>query len=221
MNYLIHQLLSDEITESIVKGVLEEKASWEDGKTTAGSHAKAVKNNLQLNKSSISAVQNSKKIVQAITSDQLVKSFSLPRKVHGVMFTQSSVGQGYGSHVDNPYMSTGRSDLSFTVFLSEPGSFEGGELCIQTINETKEIKLKKGEIIIYPSTSLHSVNTVTKGKRLVCVGWIQSYVSNNDDRNYLFSLDAGSRGLLAKYGRSNELDLVFQSYSNLLRRLGD
>ena len=137
------------------------------------------------------------------------------------MFTKSLPGNGYGMHVDNPYMPSGRSDLSFTLFLNEPENYEGGSLCIQTINETKQIKLSAGEMIIYPSTKLHSVSQVEKGERFVCVGWIQSYVQNNEDRSFLFGLDAGAKGLLAKHGRSDELDLIFQAYSNLLRRLGD
>ena len=76
-------------------------------------------------------------------------------------------------------------------------------------------------MIIYPSTQLHSVAEVKDGERHVCVGWIQSYVQNNEDRNFLFGLDAGAKGLLAKHGRSDELDLIFQAYSNILRRLGD
>ena len=137
------------------------------------------------------------------------------------MFTQSLAGHGYGSHIDNPYMPSGRSDLSFTLFLNAPKDYEGGELCIQTINKTEKIKLSAGEIIIYPSTQLHSVAEVKEGERHVCVGWIQSYVQNNEDRNFLFGLDAGAKGLLAKHGRSDELDLIFQAYSNILRRLGD
>ena len=137
------------------------------------------------------------------------------------MFTRMLTGQGYGDHVDNPYMSTGRSDLSFTLFLSDPTEYEGGELCIQTLQENKKIKLQAGSIIIYPSTSLHSVEEVKEGERLVCIGWIQSYISNNEDRNLLFGLESGAKSLLAEHGRSPSLDLVYQAYSNLLRRLGD
>ena len=127
------------------------------------------------------------------------------------MFTQSLAGDGYGTHIDNPYMPSGRSDLSFTLFLNEPTDYEGGELTIQTIHKTEKIKLSAGEMIIYPSTQLHSVAEVKDGERYVCVGWIQSYVQNNEDRNFLFGLDAGAKGLLAKHGRSDELDLIFQA----------
>ena len=137
------------------------------------------------------------------------------------MCTKSIEGNGYGIHIDNPYMPTGRSDLSFTLFLNEPKEYQGGELCIKTINKNEKIKLSAGEIIIYPSTQLHSVAEVKSGERFVCVGWIQSYIQSNEERNFLFGLDAGAKGLLAKHGRSDELDLIFQCYSNLLRRLGD
>ena len=104
-------------------------------------------------------------------------------------------------------------DTDETFFVIE------GKIGIEFEDET--IELSAGEMIIYPSTQLHSVAEVKDGERHVCVGWIQSYIQNNEDRNFLFGLDAGAKGLLAKHGRSDELDLVFQAYSNLLRRLGD
>ena len=88
------------------------------------------------------------------------------------------------------------------------------------MNSEKEFKLNAGEIVVYPSTYLHSVKRIKNGERLVCVGWIESYVKSIEQREYLFDLDAGAKGLLAKNGRSDELDLNFMSYSNLLRLLG-
>ena len=137
------------------------------------------------------------------------------------MFTKSSQNMGYGRHIDNPFMSTGRSDLSFTISLTNTENYEGGELVIETINSEKEFKLNAGQMIIYPSTYLHSVKEVKNGERVVCVGWIESYIKSIEEREYLFDLDAGAKGLLAKYGRSDELDLIFKSYSNLLRLLGN
>ena len=221
MEYLTHSLLDKSETLEIIQRLKAETSSWQDGKKSAGSLAAKIKNNFQLDKSSRISNEIKDLILSKMISDPLVKSFSLPSIIHGVMFTKSLPGNGYGMHVDNPYMPTGRSDLSFTLFLSEPENYEGGSLCIQTINETKQIKLSAGEMIIYPSTKLHSVAQVEKGERFVCVGWIQSYVQNNEDRSFLFGLDAGAKGLLAKHGRSDELDLIFQAYSNLLRRLGD
>ncbi len=222
MEYLTHSLLDkSEALEIIQKLKGEKSSSWEDGKKSAGSHAAKLKNNFQLDKRSKTSNEIKDLVISKIISNPLIKSFTLPSLIHSVMFSKSLPGNGYGMHVDNPYMPSGRSDLSFTLFLNEGESYEGGNLCIQTINETKQIKLSAGEIIIYPSTKLHSVSQVTKGVRFVCVGWIQSYVQNNEDREFLFGLDAGAKGLLAKHGRSDELDLIFQAYSNLLRRLGD
>ena len=137
------------------------------------------------------------------------------------MVTKSSKGMKYGRHIDNAYMSSGRADLSFSIFLNEKNSYGGGELAVENINTENKFKLDEGEIIIYPSTYLHSVEEITDGERLVCVGWIESYVKSIEEREYLFDIDAGARGILAKYGRSDELDLIFKSYSNLLRVLGN
>ena len=138
-----------------------------------------------------------------------------------MMFTKSLKNMFYGRHIDNPFMSSGRSDLSFTISLTNKENYQGGELVIETINSEKEFKLNAGEILIYPSTYLHSVKEVKEGERLVCVGWIESYVKSIEEREYLFDLDAGAKSVLSKYGRSDELDLIFKSYSNFLRLLGN
>ena len=117
-------------------------------------------------------------------------------------------------------MSSGRADLSLTIFLSSKDNYQGGALCIEDFNSEEKFKLDAGEIIIYPSTYLHSVEEVSDGERLVFVGWIESYIKSIEERELLFDLDAAARSLLAKHGRSNEVDLLFKSYSNLLRRLG-
>ena len=222
MNYLIHQLLNNEEI-NLIKKELEKcsQEDWEDGKKTAGSHASMVKNNLQLNRNNEISKNIAQLINKKILSSQLIKSFSLPKIIHGIMFTKSLKNMQYGRHIDNPFMSSGRSDLSFTIPLSNKNDYEGGELVIETMNSEKEFKMNSGEIIIYPSTYLHSVKEVKKGERLVCVGWIESYVKSIEEREYLFDLDAGAKGLLAKYGRSDEIDLIFKSYSNLLRLLGN
>ena len=221
MNYLTLQLLNEEETEILIKTINDQNNLWEDGKKTAGSHASKVKNNLQLNRDTEVSKKYSQLIKKRILENQLIKSFSLPKIIHGIMFTKSSQNMGYGRHIDNPFMSTGRADLSFTISLTNEENYEGGELVIETINSEKEFRLNAGQMIIYPSTYLHSVKEVKTGERLVCVGWIESYIKSIEEREYLFDLDAGAKGLLAKYGRSDELDLIFKSYSNLLRLLGN
>ncbi len=221
MNYLTCPLLLDEEIKILKANLYSDDNEWEDGKKTAGSFASKVKNNLQLNRDSDISKKNAGFIIKKLLSNKLIKSFALPKKIHGIMFTKSSTGMRYGRHIDNPYMSSGRADLSFSIFLNQKNTYEGGELVVENINTENKFKLNEGEIIIYPSTYLHSVEEITYGERLVCVGWIESYVKSIEEREYLFDIDAGARGILAKYGRSDELDLIFKSYSNFLRILGD
>ena len=220
MNYLTHKLLNSEELEILRKNLEKDSLEWEDGKLTAGKHAAQEKNNLQLRRDSDLSIKFSGLITKKILSNELIKSFALPKKIHGTIFSKSTNGMKYGRHIDNAYMSSGRADLSFTVFLSSEDKYEGGALSIENLNSEEKFKLSAGEIIIYPSTYLHSVEEVLDGERLVFIGWIESYVKSIEEREYLFDLDAAARSLLAKYGRSNEVDLIFKSYSNLLRRLG-
>ena len=220
MNYLTQQLLNSEELEILRKNLDKEELFWEDGKQTAGKHAAKLKNNLQLRRDSNLSTKFSGLIIKKILSNELIKSFALPKKVHGTIFSKSTSGMKYGRHIDNAYMSSGRADLSFTIFLNCKENYKGGTLSIESFNSEEKFKLDAGEIIIYPSTYLHSVEEVVEGQRLAFIGWIESYVKSIEEREYLFDLDAAARSLLAKYGRSEEVDLIFKSYSNLLRRLG-
>ncbi len=221
MNYLTHQLLNPEELKLLESNLNKNKSLWEDGKKTAGTYAAKVKNNLQINRDSDFSKRFSSIISKKISFNNLIKSFALPKNIHGTMFTKSMKGMGYGRHIDNAFMSSGRADLSFTIFLNGKNQYEGGELSIETLNSEKEFKLNQGEIIIYPSTYLHRVKEIKRGERIAFVGWIESYIKSVEVREYLFDMDAGARSLLAKHGRSDELDLVFKSYSNLLRLLGN
>ena len=118
MNYLTQQLLNAEEINLIKKDLEDETQNWEDGGKTAGSHASIVKNNLQLNRNSEVSKKYSQLVNKKILSNQLIKSFSLPKRIHGIMFTKSKKNMHYGRHIDNPYMSSGRSDLSFTLALT-------------------------------------------------------------------------------------------------------
>ena len=220
MNYLTHKLLNSEELEILRKNLEKEILLWEDGKLTAGKHAAKVKNNLQLKRDSNLSIKFSGLITKKILSNELIKSFALPKKIHGTIFSKSTKGMKYGRHIDNAYMSSGRADLSFTVFLNCKSKYEGGALSIESLNSEKKFRLDAGEIIIYPSTYLHSVEEVFDGERLVFIGWIESYIKSIEEREYLFDLDAAARSLLSKYGRSDEVDLIFKTYSNILRRLG-
>ena len=220
MNYLTHKLLNSEELEILRKNLEKEIVLWQDGKLTAGEHAARVKNNLQLKRDSNLSIKFSGLITKKILNNELIKSFALPKKIHGTIFSKSTKGMKYGRHLDNAYMSSGRADLSFTVFINCKSKYEGGALSIESLNSVEKFKLDAGEIIIYPSTYLHSVEEVFDGERLVFIGWIESYIKSIEEREYLFDLDAAARSLLSKYGRSDEVDLLFKTYTNMLRRLG-
>jgi len=220
MNFLTHSLLPLPEVRDFQKRLSAPNLPCRDGRLTAGEQAALVKNNFQLDQNAELTLAINNCIATALTSDPLVKSFSLVRKVHSLLVSRSSAGDSYGWHVDNPFSSHGRRDLSFTCFLSDEGTYEGGSLMIQSGGEeTKEFRLPLGHIVLYPSSTLHCVTPVVSGVRYVCVGWIESYVKAPDDRALLFNIDAGARGLLARHGRSDELDLIFQSYTNAVRRL--
>jgi len=221
MNYLTQKLINEEDLEILINNLKKKDLSWEDGKKTAGTHASKVKNNLQLKRNSETSQKYSQLISRKILNNSLIKSFCLPKHIHGTMFTKSVEGMKYGRHIDNGFMSSGRADLSFTLFLSRDDQYKGGELVIENIHSENKFKLKSGEILIYPSSYLHSVNEVLYGERLVFVGWIESYVKSIELREYLFDLDAGARTILANHGESEALDLIFKSYTNLLRLLGN
>jgi len=218
MNHIKLQLFKPAECQEILNKLCE--AEWIDGKTTAGSQAQSGKINEQVKQSSPLREEIHAVVQKAMWSHPAIKSFCLPRKLHRFLISKTCAGGGYDSHVDNAYMSSGRSDLSFTLCLSDHTEFKGGSLEVDTVMDSVELELEQGEIVIYPSTSMHRVNKVMEGVRIACVGWIESYVKNENDRITLFQLDSGAKGLLAKHGRSEELDLVFLAYTNLLRTLG-
>ena len=219
MDFLTSELLGVEETRQLTSELTNRESIWLDGRLTAGEHAALVKQNRQLDPSLPLARSIAEVVEQKIIASPLLKSFALIRKVHSLLISRSDVGDGYGWHVDNPYSKHGRRDLSFTLFLSDLSDYEGGELTFQLLQGSKEIRLPAGQSILYPSSSLHCVQPILSGVRLVCVGWIESYIQSTEDRSLLFNLDAGAKGLLARHGRSDELDLVFQAYANAVRRL--
>ena len=219
MDFLTSELLGVEETLNWKSALTNPESIWLDGRLTAGEHAALVKQNRQLDPSSPLARSIAEIVEQKIIASPLLKSYSLIRKVHSILISRSEAGDRYGWHVDNPFSKYGRRDVSFTLFLSDLSDYEGGELTFQLLQGSKEIRLPAGHIILYPSSSLHCVQPIVRGARLACVGWIESYIQSTEDRSILFNLDAGAKGLLARHGRSDELDLIFQSYANAVRRL--
>jgi len=138
-----------------------------------------------------------------------------------MLFSRYENGMSYGRHVDNALMGNQeflRSDVSFTLFLSSPSTYKGGELVIESSDGDRTYKLEGGSAIIYPSSTLHQVEPVTEGVRLAAVGWIQSLVRDPNEREILFDLDTTRRSIFAKEGKTIEFDLISKSYANLLRK---
>ncbi|MEL4897144.1 Fe2+-dependent dioxygenase [Crocosphaera sp. Alani8] len=204
-----------QLTETLSKG------KFVDGQTTAGWHAKLVKHNSQLETTfpEIKTLQDL--VINALQRNLLFKLAIHPKHIHSLRFSRYEQQMNYGSHTDNALMGGKqffRSDVSFTLFLSAPESYEGGELVIEKPEGKLCYKLNAGSIILYPSTFLHRVETVKTGTRLVVVGWIQSLIRDTSKREILFDIDTVRRSLFAKNGKSVEFDLLAKTHANLLRQ---
>jgi len=144
-----------------------------------------------------------------------------PKALTPILFSRYEPGMRYGSHVDDPLMQGLRTDVSFTLFLSDPESYDGGELVIEGASGEDAVKLVAGSLIAYQSTALHRVAEVTRGERLAAVGWARSYVRDGAQRELLFELDTARQQLFAREGKSAEYDLVSKSLANLMRMWAD
>ena len=206
-------LIADEVT--LVREALA-CATFEDGRETAGFAARLVKNNRQA--TSDRKIETVRKLVEErIIGNDLFAMAARPKALTSVMFSRYEIGMQYGSHVDDALMRGMRTDVSFTLFLSDPESYDGGELVIESASGEDAIKLAAGALVAYPSTALHHVAEVTRGTRLAAVGWARSLVRDPAHREMLFDLDTARRQMFARDGKSAEYDLVSKSLANLLR----
>jgi PKHD-type hydroxylase len=217
MRFLLEPLLGEaELQERSALG--DAAAPWIEGASTAGWHARALKRNQQLDGASELQLRLAARLEALLTAQPLLQAAAFPRRIHGLLFSRCGPGEGYGRHVDNAWMRGGRSDLSFTVFLSEPEAYTGGALVLESPGGEESFRLPAGHALVYPSTLLHRVEPVTDGERLVAVGWIESRIRHADQRELLFELDTARRALFQRHGKDEIFDLISRSYSNLLRR---
>lgn len=200
-------------------------AEWIDGATTAGSLSRAVKRNQQLDDRSPTAIRLGNDILRRLGAHPGFLSAALPERIHPPKFNRYAGGGRYGVHVDGAIMRiaeanlTLRSDLSATLFLTDPGDYDGGELRIETPFGAQAVKLPAGSMVLYPSSSLHEVTPVTRGERVCAFFWIQSMVRDEAARALLHDLDRSIQSLSAR-SAPDDHDIVALTgvYHNLLRR---
>jgi PKHD-type hydroxylase len=192
------------------------RARFVDGRATAGFAARTVKNNTQA--AGDRALETVRKLVaERILAHEVFRLAVRPKALTPLMFSRYEPGMNYGTHVDDALMHGLRTDVSFTLFLSEPERYDGGELVIESAGGEDAIKPEAGSLIAYPTTALHRVNEVTRGERLAAVGWARSFIRDGARRELLFDLDTARRQMFARDGKSPEFDLVAKSASNLMR----
>ncbi|MGB3613092.1 MAG: Fe2+-dependent dioxygenase [Elainellaceae cyanobacterium] len=199
---------------------LLETAEFDSGKVTAGTFAKTVKTNEQLRKDADSVEAIAPIILSALQGNALFQAIARPKIIRPPLVNRYSTGMAYGWHADNAIMGNPRvrSDISITLWISDPETYEGGELLIDTAMGEQAFKLAAGAMVVYPSTSLHCVTEVTSGVRLAAVTWVQSLIRDAQQRELLFDLDTARRSIFEKYGKTAEFDLLSKTHANLLRQ---
>jgi PKHD-type hydroxylase len=201
------------------------QSEFVDGKLTAGLAASRVKHNEELKKEPQRQELLVRILMSSLAHNEIFKSAVMPAKMADPIFARYRPGMTYGDHVDDPIMGSSgpkfRSDVSMTVFLRDPESYEGGELVVRTAFGEKRTKLAAGDAVIYPASSLHHVAEVTSGERLVALFWMQSHVRDPARRELLFELNQARNFLLKERPQDEASALVDKSYANLVRMWAD
>ena len=205
---------------------LMDESAWEDGRSTAGAQSAMVKSNEQLPPDSEVARKLGNRIVSALTSNPRFISAAIPLQIFPPLFNRYRAADGhhFGIHVDNAVRGdrlTGlriRTDLSVTLFLSEPDQYDGGELVVEDLYGSHEVKLPAGDLVVYPASSLHMVTPVTRGMRIASFFWLQSMIRDAHARSLIFDLDNTIQALVERLGRDDpETVRLTGIYHNLIR----
>ena len=213
----------DAATLARCTGLLKQ-ADWADGRITAGSQAATVKNNLQLPEASPVAQQLRAIVLEALSKNAGFFSAALPRRIYPPLFNRyGGAANAFGNHVDNAIRTHPasaqhvRTDLSFTLFLNRPDDYDGGELVIEDGMGGRVVKLPAGDLILYPSYSVHRVEPVTRGARLACFSWLESMVREPQQRELLHELDLSIVALRGEHGETDAAVRLTSCYHNLMR----
>ena len=203
------------------------QAEWIDGRVTAGHQSALTKDNMQLPETHPAAKQLGDMIMGALERSPLFMAAALPLKVFPPLFNRYKGGQSFGSHVDNAIRQVSgtphrvRTDLSATLFFSNPDEYEGGELVVEDTYGVHQVKLPAGNLILYPASSLHHVRPVTSGERIASFFWIQSMIRDDGERTLLFDLDMSIQQLSMDVPQHGAIVSLTSLYHNLLRRWAD
>lgn len=199
-------------------------ASWEDGNTTSGKQSRLAKQNLQLPEASDTARKAGAQVREAVTRSQLFMAASLAHTVYPPLFNRYGPGHTFGDHVDNAMRFQRdqnirvRTDLSATLFLSDPDEYDGGELVVEDSYGSHEVKLPAGDLILYPASSLHRVMPITRGERVASFFWVQSLIRDDAKRALLFDMDVAIQTLAQDAGLgAPAIVSLTGTYQNLLR----
>jgi len=195
---------------------------WRDGRETAGAVAREVKRNEQAAMDSTAGRSLTDEITGLLSGHPVIRAAAQPRRFSHLLISRTGESGGYGAHVDNALMGKGdkrvRTDLSFTLFLTPPADYDGGELVIHAAGMTQSVKGEAGHLVLYPSGAIHEVRPVTRGTRIVCVGWIESLVPDAAQRELLFDLENLRASLRAQLpSQSAELLTLDKTIGGLLR----
>jgi PKHD-type hydroxylase len=202
-------------------------ANWVDGRITAGHQSAKAKDNAQLPEDSPIARQLGQMILASLERHPLFLAGALPLKIFPPMFNRYASGQSFGNHVDNAIRQVRntphrvRTDISATLFLAQPSEYDGGELMIDDTYGSHSVKLPAGDLVLYPATSLHRVQPVTRGARIASFFWIQSMVRDDGERTLLFDLDLAIQRLGGDLPDHPTVVQLTGIYHNLLRRWAD
>ncbi len=212
----IADVLTAEQAANLRATLNQDAAGFSSGKATAGWYVKDIKHNDQAAGPAADAAVAAVK--QALLANAIFRSAARPKDFVRILVSRYRPGMSYGTHVDDALMGGVRTDMSFTLFLSEPESCAGGELVIEGNDGDSAIKLSPGSLVLYPTTSLHRVNEVTKGERLAIVGWVRSFIRNPEQRETLFDMDIAIAGLQGAGVERSVSDRVFK-VRNMLTRM--
>ena len=215
---------ADEVDEMRTRLLAE---PWVDGKVTAGQRSARDKFNRQLNEDSAQGLLFGQRILARLSENALFMSAALPKRIYPPLFNRYSGGEAFGFHIDNAIRGIKgvrervRTDLSATLFLTDPETYDGGELVIRDTFGERSVKLPAGHLVLYPGTSVHKVNPVTRGERVAAFFWIESLVREDSQRSLLLDMDVAIQRLSAQQADDESLLQLSGVYHNLLRRWSD